>query len=144
MSLYFKLCRSGKLNRLSGACTSISFLTIIVQLLWPTPQNMCPISSVKSDSTHHFFGNACTKSGPFRFHSFRLLNDFFCLLTYEFCLSLLKDCSVFGNFVITLMSPVHISRYVFNDHANLVSNQPLIDLKMFHLVTCKTKHIIVS
>ena len=38
MSLYFKLCRSGKLNRLSGAFTSISFLTIIVQLLWPTPQ----------------------------------------------------------------------------------------------------------
>jgi hypothetical protein len=46
MSLYFKLCRNGKLNRLSGAFTSISFLTIIVQLLWPTPQNVCPMSSV--------------------------------------------------------------------------------------------------
>jgi hypothetical protein len=33
MSLYFKLCRSGKLKRLSGAFTSISFLTIIVHLL---------------------------------------------------------------------------------------------------------------
>jgi hypothetical protein len=28
--------------------------------------------------------------------------------------------------------------------ANLVSNQPLIDLKMFHLVTCKTKYSIAS
>ena len=70
MSLYFKLCRSGKLNRLSGAFTSISFLTIIVHLLLPTPQNVCPMSSVKSDSTHNFFGNACTKSGPLRFSSF--------------------------------------------------------------------------
>jgi hypothetical protein len=24
----------------------------------------------KSDSTHHFFGNACTKSGPLRFSQF--------------------------------------------------------------------------
>jgi hypothetical protein len=70
MSLYFKLCRSGKLNRLSSAFTCISFLTIIVQLLWPTPQNVCPMSSVKSDSTHHFFGNACTKLGPLRFSQF--------------------------------------------------------------------------
>ena len=31
---------------------------------------------------------------------FRLLTDFVCLLTYEFSLSL---CSVFGNFVITLI-----------------------------------------
>jgi hypothetical protein len=70
MSLYFKLYRSGKLNRLSGAFTSISFLTIIVQLLWTTPQNVCPMSSVKSDSTHHFFGNACTKLGSLRFSQF--------------------------------------------------------------------------
>ena len=70
MSLYFKLYRSGKLNRVSGAFTSISFLTIIVQLLWPTPQNVCPMSSVKSDSTHHFFGNACKKLGALRFSQF--------------------------------------------------------------------------
>jgi hypothetical protein len=68
MFLYFKLCRSWKLNRLSGAFTSISFLTIIVQLLCPTPQNVCPMSSAISDSTHHFF--ACTKSGPLRFSQF--------------------------------------------------------------------------
>ena len=46
MSLYFKLCRSGKLNRLSDAFTSISFLTIIVHLVWHTHQHMCPMSSV--------------------------------------------------------------------------------------------------
>ena len=26
--------------------------------------------AVKCDSTHHFFGNACTKSGPLRFSQF--------------------------------------------------------------------------
>jgi hypothetical protein len=26
--------------------------------------------AVNSDSTHHFFGNACTKSGPLRFSQF--------------------------------------------------------------------------
>ena len=26
--------------------------------------------ALKSDSTHHFFRNACTKSGSLRFHSF--------------------------------------------------------------------------
>ena len=26
--------------------------------------------AVKSDSTHHFFGNVCIKSGPFRFSQF--------------------------------------------------------------------------
>jgi hypothetical protein len=46
MSLYFKLCRRGKLNRLLGAFTSISFLTIIVHMLWPTRKNVCPMSSV--------------------------------------------------------------------------------------------------
>ena len=43
------------------------------------------------DSTHHFFGKVCTKSGPLRFSPvFRLLTDFVCLYTYEFCLSLWK------------------------------------------------------
>ena len=51
---------------------------------------------MKSDSIHHFFGNAYTKSGPLRFPNFRSLTDFFCLLNYEFCLSLWKitRCSV--------------------------------------------------
>jgi hypothetical protein len=34
--------------------------------------------AVKSDSTHDFFGNACTKSGPLRFPSFPVV-DWFCL-----------------------------------------------------------------
>ena len=45
----------------------------------------------------NFFGNACTKSRPIAIFSvFRLLTDFVCLLTYEFCLSLWKiaRCSV--------------------------------------------------
>jgi len=33
-----------------------------------------------------------------------LLTDFVCLLTYEFLPFPLEDCSVFGNFVITLIS----------------------------------------
>jgi hypothetical protein len=40
--------------------------------------------ALKSDSTHHFFRNACTKSGSFFFTVFRLLADFVCLYTYEF------------------------------------------------------------
>jgi hypothetical protein len=36
------------------------------------------------------------------FPVFWLLTDFVCLYTYEFWLSLLEDCSEFGNFVITL------------------------------------------
>ena len=46
--------------------------------------------ALQSDSTHHFFRNACTKSGSLRFSVFRLLTDFVCLYTYEFLLSLCK------------------------------------------------------
>ena len=52
--------------------------------------------ALKSDSTHHFFGNACTKSGHYGFYSFRLLTGFVCLYTLP-----LEDCSEFGNIVIT-------------------------------------------
>ena len=30
--------------------------------------------ALKSDSTHHFFRNACTKSGSLRFHSFPVVD----------------------------------------------------------------------
>jgi hypothetical protein len=40
--------------------------------------------ALKSDSTHHFFRNACTKSRSLRFSVFRLLTDFVCLYNYEF------------------------------------------------------------
>ena len=41
--------------------------------------------ALKSDSTHHFVRNACTKSVSLRFLTvFRLLTDFVCLYNYEF------------------------------------------------------------
>jgi hypothetical protein len=61
------------------------------------------VDALKSDSTHHFFWNACTKSGSLRFHSFRVV-DWFCLFIYLWVLTFpLLDCSEFGNFVITLI-----------------------------------------
>ena len=43
------------------------------------------VGALKSDSTHHYFRNACTKSGSLRFFTvFRLLTEFVCLYTYEF------------------------------------------------------------
>ena len=55
--------------------------------------------AVKSDSTHHFFGNAWTKPGPLRFSQFSgcwLILSVYWVLPFP-----LEDCSVFGNFVIT-------------------------------------------
>jgi hypothetical protein len=46
--------------------------------------------ALKSDTTHHFFRNSCTKSGSLRFSVFRLLTDFVCLYTYEFWLSFVR------------------------------------------------------
>ena len=43
--------------------------------------------ALKSDSTHHFFRNACIKSGSLRFHSFAAFDCFdcfVCLYNYEF------------------------------------------------------------
>jgi hypothetical protein len=58
----------------------------------------------QSDSTHHFFGNACTKSGSLRFSQFSgcwLILSVYILMSFDFPL---EDCSEFGNFVITLIS----------------------------------------
>ena len=58
-----------------------------------------------SDSTHHFFRNACTKSGSLRFSQFSVV-DWFCLFIYIWVLTFpLEDCSEFGNFFITLICP---------------------------------------
>ena len=47
--------------------------------------------ALKSDSTHHFFRNAYTRSlRSLQFSVFRLLTDFVCLYTYEFWLSFWK------------------------------------------------------
>ena len=74
-------------------------------------------SSLKSDSTHHVFGNSCTKCGSLRFSVFRLFTAFICLYTYEFWLSLWKILRSFfvffsGNFVTTLIYPFSFGHYV--------------------------------
>ena len=56
--------------------------------------------ALKSDSTHHIFRNACTKSGSLRFSVSRLLTDFVCLYTYKFWLSL---CKIVRSSVILLL-----------------------------------------
>ena len=85
-------------------------------LTFPEHQRSLPVSSgihvaqslvfcvfLKSDSTHHFFGNACSMSGSLRFFTFPVV-DWFCLFIYLWVLTLpLEDCSEFGNFVITLI-----------------------------------------
>ena len=39
-----------------------------------TINNKREVGAVKSDSIHHFFRNACTKSGPLRFPSFPIVD----------------------------------------------------------------------
>jgi hypothetical protein len=58
------------------------------------------VHNLKSDSTHHFFRNVCTKSGSLRFSVFRLLTNFVCLYAYEFWLSL---CKIVRSSVILLL-----------------------------------------
>jgi hypothetical protein len=70
---------------------------------------------LKSDSTHHFFRNACTKSGSLQFSVFRLLTDFVCLYTYEFRLSL---CKIVRSSVILLL-PLFRETY-FLDHISML------------------------
>ena len=65
---------------------------------------------IKSDSSHHFFRNACTKSGSLRFSQFPFV-DWVCLFICLWVLTFpLKDCSECGNFVITLIIHKHILR----------------------------------
>ena len=75
-------------------------------LRWPLFYLFCSsivINAVISNSTHHFYGNACTKSGSLRFPSFPVV-DWFCLFIYLWVLTFpLENCSEFGNFVITLI-----------------------------------------
>ena len=59
------------------------------------------LALLKSDSTHHFFRNACTKSVSLRFSQFSwLLTDFVCLYAYVFWLSL---CKIVRSSVILLL-----------------------------------------
>jgi ABC-type cobalamin transport system permease subunit len=59
--------------------------------------------ALKSDSTHHFFRNACTKSGSLRFSQFSgcwLILSVYILMSFDFPFVRLFE---FGNFVITLI-----------------------------------------
>jgi hypothetical protein len=56
--------------------------------------------ALKSDSTHHFFRNACTKSGSLRFSQFSGCWLILCLYTYDFWLSL---CKIVRSSVILLL-----------------------------------------
>jgi hypothetical protein len=82
--------------------------------IWTFCNESGRFGAVKSDSTHYFFGNACTKSGSLRFPSFPVVN-WFCLFMYVWVLTFpLEDCTEFGNFVITLI--------YWNEHIVTVMN----------------------
>ena len=68
--------------------------------------------ALKSDSSHHFFRNACTV-----FTVFRLLTDFVCLYTYEFWLSL---CKIVRSSVILLL-PLYSSMKVHIRDGHMMS-----------------------
>ena len=83
-----------------SACTKSGKSTVKYMLSMIFRSNF---GAVKSDLTHHVFGNACIKSGPLRFPTFPVV-DWFCLFAYIWVLSFpLEDCLESGNFVITLI-----------------------------------------
>ena len=62
------------------------------------------LGALKSDSTHHLFRNACTKSGSLRFSQFSscwLILSLYILMSFDFPF---VRCSEFGNFVLPLFS----------------------------------------
>ena len=94
-------------------CSSIVIDTVIVTAELLSRNESGRFGALKSDSTHHFYRNACTKSGSLRFSQFsacwlilsvftvfRLLTDFVCLYNYEFLLSL---CKIVRSSVILLL-----------------------------------------
>ena len=61
---------------------------------------------LKSDSTHHFIRNACTKSGSLRFSQFFgcwLILSVYILMSFDF-----PFVRLFGNFVITLINYAYL------------------------------------
>ena len=69
--------------------------------------------ALKSDSTHHFFRNACTKSGSLRFSQFSgcwLILSVYIIMSFDF------PFVRFRNFVITL-----IGRYSCQQYINLIT-----------------------
>ena len=89
-------------------CSSIVINTVIVTAETFERNESGRFGTLKSDSTHHFFRNACTKSGSLRFSVFRLLTDFVYLYTYEFWLSL---CKIVRSSVILLLPLFKCNKY---------------------------------
>jgi len=92
--------------------------------------------TVKSDSTHHFFGNGCIKSGSLRFSQFSgCLTDFVCLYTYEFWLSLWKIVRSSVNLLLPLVKDLYskilalmtIPCYIFKIAHLVLNNNPSIN-----------------
>ena len=83
-----KVCEWLTAGRWFSLCTPVSSTNKQMHAL--SRDESGRFGALKSDSIHHFFRNACTKSGSLRFSVFRLLTDFVCLYTYEFWLSLWK------------------------------------------------------
>jgi hypothetical protein len=61
---------------------------------------LAPLNLIQSTI---FFEMPVPSQGHCVFPLFRLLTDFVCLFIYEFLPLHLEDCSMFGNFVITLI-----------------------------------------
>ena len=85
-------------------CSSIVINTVIVTAPEPLSRTESGrFDALKSDSTHHFFRNVCTKSGSLLFSQFSGC-WLICLFIYLWVLTFpLENCSEFGNFVITLI-----------------------------------------
>jgi hypothetical protein len=74
--------------------------------------------ALKSDSTHHFFRNACTKSGPLRFSQFSgcwLILSVYIIMSFDFPLKnkYSKQCSVRLCFQLFEWGLVSYLRYLF-------------------------------
>ena len=72
------------------------------------------IGALKSDSTHHFFRNACTKSGSLRFSQFSGCSLILSVhMSFDF-----PFVRLFGNFVITL---IHTWNHVYMLFCGVIS-----------------------
>jgi hypothetical protein len=59
-----------KLNPTFGVDTRLNDAIKVCDSLISSLSEKCFFGALKSDSTHHFFRNACTKSGSLRFSQF--------------------------------------------------------------------------
>jgi hypothetical protein len=94
--------------------------------------------ALKSDSTHHFFRNACTKSGSLRFSQFSgcwlILSVY--ILNSEFWLSL---CKIVRSSVILLL-PLFVSIWV---HPQCLM-EPVLCFYVLSLICVLCPHLLVS